>query len=70
VSETIDGVNLKDYLQNSKLDTNGKCSLLKDLIIVVGNLHKVGVYHCDLSTDNIMVGEKIKLVDFEKCCNY
>ena len=65
VMEYIEGVRLKDYLQNIKeMNILGKiCFKFGDLI---GKLHKNGIIHGDLTTSNVILTEDMKmfLIDF------
>lgn len=45
-------------------------SVLTKLVDVIGYLHKKGVVHCDVKTDNVMIthnNHNIKLIDLDKC---
>ena len=45
-------------------------SVLTKLVDVIGYLHKKGVVHCDVKTDNVMIthnNHNVKLIDLEKC---
>ena len=61
IMEMIDGINLKDYLNNNNYNSN----LLKDIGETIGRLHSNGIIHGDLTTSNIIIrNNKIYLIDF------
>ena len=68
VMEYINGINLKEYLNNAggKLDEATVLALMKPALESLYQMHKSGLVHRDISPDNIMVDKdnKIKLIDF------
>lgn len=68
VMEYINGINLKEYLNNSggKLDEATVLSLMKPVLESLYQIHNSGLVHRDISPDNIMVDDhgQIKLIDF------
>ena len=61
IMEMIDGINLKDYLNNNNYNSN----LFKDIGEMIGRLHSNGIIHGDLTTSNIIIrNNKIYLIDF------
>ncbi|MGP3668190.1 MAG: KEOPS complex kinase/ATPase Bud32 [Candidatus Bathyarchaeota archaeon] len=65
IMEYIEGVRLKDYLQNIREVKNLKETCFK-FGYLIGKLHKNGIIHGDLTTSNVILTEKMKmfLVDF------
>ncbi|MCX8176371.1 MAG: KEOPS complex kinase/ATPase Bud32 [Candidatus Bathyarchaeota archaeon] len=65
IMEYVEGVRLKDYLQNTK-----EIDALKEACFkfgyLIGKLHKNGIIHGDLTTSNVILTEKMKmfLIDF------
>lgn len=49
-------IDLKDFYKN----------IFKRIIILINNLHSIGICHCDIKSDNIMIDSKgfLKLIDF------
>lgn len=68
VMEYINGINLKEYLNNAggKLPEATVLALMKPVLESLYQMHNSGLVHRDISPDNIMVtGDgKIKLIDF------
>ncbi len=68
VMEYINGINLKEYLNNAggKLNEATVLSLMKPVLESLFQIHNSGLVHRDISPDNIMVDEhgQIKLIDF------
>lgn len=68
VMEYINGINLKEYLNNcgGRLDENTVLALMKPVLESLYQIHNAGLVHRDISPDNIMVDNegKIKLIDF------
>lgn len=68
VMEYINGINLKEFLNNSggKLDESTVLALMKPVLESLYQVHNAGVVHRDISPDNIMVDRenRIKLIDF------
>lgn len=68
VMEYINGINLKEYLNNcgGRLDENTVLTLMKPVLESLYQIHNAGLVHRDISPDNIMVDNegKIKLIDF------
>lgn len=68
VMEYINGINLKEFLNNSggRLDENTVLALMKPVLESLFQIHNAGLIHRDISPDNIMVNGdgKIKLIDF------
>ncbi len=68
VMEYLDGITLKDYLKKSggKMTADEAIKFVKPIVESLGEVHKNGMIHRDISPDNIMVmpGDKLKLLDF------
>ena len=68
VMEYINGINLKEYLNNAggKLPEQTVLTLMKPVFESLHTMHNSGLVHRDISPDNIMVDKdnKIKLIDF------
>lgn len=68
VMEYINGINLKEYLNNAggKLPEQTVLGLMKPVFESLHTMHNSGLVHRDISPDNIMVDKdnKIKLIDF------
>ena len=68
VMEFIDGVTLKEYLRRmgGRLPAGTVFSLLKPVVEALGQVHKAGLIHRDISPDNIMLTKDgtVKLLDF------
>ena len=68
VMEYINGINLKEYLNNAggKLPEQTVLGLMKPVLESLYQMHNSGLVHRDISPDNIMVDKdnKIKLIDF------
>lgn len=68
VMEYINGINLKEYLNNAggKLPEATVLALMKPVLESLYQIHNSGLVHRDISPDNIMVTNdgKIKLIDF------
>lgn len=68
VMEYINGINLKEYLNNAggKLPEQTVLGLMKPVLESLYQMHNTGLVHRDISPDNIMVDKdnKIKLIDF------
>lgn len=68
VMEYINGINLKEYLNNAggKLPEATVLSLMKPVFESLFTVHNGGLVHRDISPDNIMVTNdgKIKVIDF------
>ncbi len=66
VMEYVDGVTLKEWLQN-KTNRQQRRSVAMALCETVGYIHSKGIVHRDLKPENIMVtqnGGHVKLIDF------
>ncbi len=68
VMEYINGINLKEFLNNygGKLSEMTVLNLMKPVLESLYQVHNAGVVHRDISPDNIMVDRdnRIKLIDF------
>ena len=68
VMEYIDGVNLKEYLDQNggKIPEVKVRGLMKPVLESLVEIHETGLIHRDISPDNVMVDKKgrIKLIDF------
>ncbi|MBQ8412421.1 MAG: serine/threonine protein kinase, partial [Lachnospiraceae bacterium] len=68
VMEYINGINLKEYLNNAggRLDEATVLTLMKPVLESLWQIHNSGMVHRDISPDNIMVDKnnQIKLIDF------
>lgn len=68
VTEYIDGTNLADVLDKVPRDAAGLTVLMRRLASGLAAAHQVGIYHLDLSPDNVMLegGDiaRAKIIDF------
>jgi len=68
VMEYVDGITLKQYVaaKGGKLTVAETLSLMEPVIDALGQVHKTGLVHRDISPDNIMMlsNGKMKLLDF------
>ncbi|MEY8427899.1 serine/threonine-protein kinase [Lachnospiraceae bacterium 46-15] len=67
VMEYVDGITLKQYVKdNGKMDAEKIFWMMMPLMKTLGAIHKQGVIHRDISSDNIMVmpDGSLKLIDF------
>ena len=73
VMNYIDGDTLARLISNDDnwlYSDNNLVTILTKLTDVIGYLHKKGVVHCDVKTDNVMIthnNHNIKLIDLDKC---
>lgn len=70
ISELIDGLDLYDHLRQHQLTRADKIRLTRQLINATRHMHRKGVYHRDLKTENLMVtkGGHLKVIDFGLSC--
>ena len=68
VMEYIEGITLKEYLASNegKIPYDKVIAMLMPIMDALNSIHKVGIIHRDISTDNIMLSKdnQIKLIDF------
>lgn len=68
VMEYIDGINLKQYLEQSggRIEEARVKALMRPVLESLMEIHETGFIHRDISPDNVMVDRKnrIKLIDF------
>ena len=68
VMEYLDGISLKDYLEqeHGRIDCNTAVDIVLSIINALKDIHKEGIIHRDISPSNIFLcqGNKIKLIDF------
>jgi TP53 regulating kinase-like protein len=63
--EYIDGVKLKDYINDPALSEEGLKEILIQMGEIVLQVHEVGIIHGDLTTSNMIIKDKlIYLIDF------
>jgi serine/threonine protein kinase len=67
--EKLEGKTLKELLQTydvfpTEFINNLECQLKKYL----KQLHKINIFHGDISPDNLIIDKKLKLIDFEHSC--
>ncbi|MCR5624191.1 MAG: serine/threonine protein kinase [Lachnospiraceae bacterium] len=78
VMEFIDGIDMKKMagMNGGKLDNIFVFEVLKDVIKALGEVHKAGIIHRDISPDNIMITDnnkgkfEAKLIDFGAAKNH
>ncbi|MCD8021081.1 MAG: serine/threonine protein kinase [Clostridiales bacterium] len=76
VMEYLDGINLKQYLeQNGPFSVNELLELLEPVMHSLEEIHRAGLIHRDISPDNIMIllngkNGKVKLMDFGAARDY
>lgn len=67
--EKIKGEDLFFYLKKNRLPENTVKKITYDLLLIVQQIHKLGIIHNDIKLENIMYNsqtKKITLIDFEK----
>ncbi len=67
IMEYIDGISIKQYVQkNGPVAYDKVLEMMEPVLRALQNIHKKQIIHRDLSADNIMITEdvKIKLIDF------
>ena len=67
VMEYLDGITLKDYITTyGSIPAKTFFCMIDPMLQVLGNIHKQGLIHRDISPDNIMMlkNGKLKLLDF------
>lgn len=68
ILEFVEGKTLKEYTRESggKLPADQLIARLRPVIEALGEVHRTGIIHRDISPDNIMLmpGGKMKLIDF------
>ncbi len=70
VMEEVSGLNLEEYVkQNRPIDSQRAIRWMKQLLMIVGNMHKNKVQHRDIKPSNIIVtgqspNEQLFLIDF------
>ena len=64
--EYVDGVKMKDYINDVKRTQEELIKVMEDIGVLVLKVHEIGVIHGDLTTSNmLMTAEgKICLIDF------
>ena len=70
IEELIQDGNLKDYLENTKLNNKQKIEIIKQITESINTLHSRGIVHRDLKLENILVQKnsdgtiQTKIIDF------
>ena len=66
VMEYVEGVTLKDYLENNKLSLNAVLEIGVRLADAVQHAHSKHIIHCDLKPQNILIDKNLnpKIADF------
>lgn len=69
VMDLAEGVILSQYyksLKDQKLNEPEAIKIFSQIVDAVGYLHKHGIFHRDLKTENVMIdsSKKIKIIDF------
>lgn len=67
VMEYVEGITLKQYVkENGKINAEEIFQMMMPLMKTLGEIHKQGVLHRDISSDNIMVMSdgSLRLIDF------
>lgn len=66
VMEYVEGVTLKDYLENNKLSLNAVLEIGVRLADAVQHAHSKNIIHCDIKPQNILIDKNLnpKIADF------
>ena len=68
VMEFLDGISLKQYIasEGGKISLETSLDIITHIADALEEIHKIGIVHRDISTDNIFIcfGGKVKLIDF------
>lgn len=64
--EYINGVKLKDFINNPKRSEQELIKVIEDIGVLVLRVHQIGIIHGDLTTSNMLMTEEgeIYLIDF------
>lgn len=66
VMTKVSGISLKEFiLKQNNLADDLIDELTSIIRIQLEQMHKKGIYHCDLNPDNIILAEKVYFIDFE-----
>lgn len=67
--ELISGVSLTEFLRRKNLDFADRLILFQKICEALSHAHKVGVVHCDLKPENVLITDNAipKLIDFDFC---
>ena len=67
IMDYLDGITLNEFLRNNIDDKTLVRKILIKLKGEIEKIHNEGIYHCDLSLDNIIImnsNNSVKLIDF------
>ncbi len=74
IMEYLEGKTLKSYIKEKggKVDAGALLKAIEPVMLALGQVHKEGIIHRDISPDNIMLmpGGEMKLLDFGAARNY
>jgi serine/threonine protein kinase len=71
ISEVIEGISLKNIIENSQLDYNTIIKYMSDLAEDVEYIHRNGIAHQNIKPSNIILDgslSRLRLTDFTKAC--
>ncbi len=66
VMELVNGVTLKEYLENNDLTIEQSLSIMEGILLAVQYSHQAGIVHRDLKPSNVMITQEgvVKVMDF------
>ncbi len=64
VMELIEGITLEHLIKTRSIGPKERMTILNEIAEALGYMHDKGVVHCDIKPENIIFGDRIKLVDF------
>lgn len=68
VMDFVDGMTLEQFIsqKNGRLSEQEAAEIIRQVLIVLNQIHSRGYIHCDLGTDNILLDRQgnVKIIDF------